>query len=309
MKLTYQYRLFPTTEQKLELNQWLRLCRYWYNRQLGERFYWWENNRQSVNSCPIFVTSLPELLDRPNYYNQKLQLPLLKKDLVTVQWSGELLDFSRVDSTILQDVCKRVEQAFERFIKGDAQGKKSGKPRFKSETSFKTMTFATAKDEWIKLVRQNWLYLRLPKLGLVKVRMHRAIPEGFSLKQVRVTKKADGWYIQLVLADLRVPDFTPDEIIPTWENSLGIDAVLHQDVYLATSEGEKLPSLKPLRKNQDKLERISPKRNARKRGSRRRRKLAKREAKQHQKIARSRKDFHYKTAHKLVRTGKKSFLP
>ena len=36
--------------------------------------------------------------------------------------------------------------------------------------------------------------------------------------------------------------------------------------------------------------------------------MAHREAKQHQKIARSRQDFHYKTAHKLVRTGKKVFF-
>ncbi|WP_083892464.1 helix-turn-helix domain-containing protein [Pleurocapsa sp. PCC 7319] len=27
------------------LNSWLRICRYWYNRQLGERFDWWERNR------------------------------------------------------------------------------------------------------------------------------------------------------------------------------------------------------------------------------------------------------------------------
>jgi putative transposase len=308
MKSTYQYRLEPTTTQKLELNTWLRISRYWYNKQLGERFSWWENNRHAVNSCPIFVTSLPELLERPNYYSQKLQLPVLKKDLVSVKWSGELLDFGRVDSTVLQDVCKRVDKAFERFINGDINGKRSGKPRFKSESSFKTITLATAKDEWIKLVRKNWLYIRLPKLGVVKVRMHRAIPEGFILKQISLTKKADGWYIQLVLEDSRVPEFIPDKVIPTWENSMGLDAVLHEDVYLATSEGEKLPSLKPLRKNQDKLSRISQKRNARKRGSRRRRKLAKREAKQHQKIARSRKDFQYKTAHKLVRTGKKVFF-
>ncbi|MEA5534239.1 helix-turn-helix domain-containing protein, partial [Crocosphaera sp. XPORK-15E] len=38
MKSTYQYQLQPTTEQKLELNTWLRVCRYWYNRMLGERF-------------------------------------------------------------------------------------------------------------------------------------------------------------------------------------------------------------------------------------------------------------------------------
>ena len=43
-------------------------------------------------------------------------------------------------------------------------------------------------------------------------------------------------------------------------------------------------------------------------GSKARRQLAKREGRQHQKIARCRKDFQYKTAHKLVRTGKKVFF-
>jgi len=111
----------------------------------------------------------------------------------------------------------------------------------------------------------------------------------------------------MVLEDLTVP-IQATELAPNWDNSMGIDAVLQGDDYLATSEGEKLPSLKPLRKNQAKLDRISVKRNKRKRGYKSRRKLAKREAKQHQKIARSRKDFQYKTAHKLVRTGKKFFF-
>ncbi len=274
---------------------------------MGERFSWWENNRHAANSCPIFVTRLPELLDRPNYYSQKLQLPVIKKDLSIVQWSGELLDFKSVDSTVLQLVCKRVDKAFERFIIGDSSGKRSGKPRFKTEASFKTMTFATANNEWIKLTRKNWLYIRLPKLGMFKVRMHRPILDGFILKQVSITKKADGWYAQIVLEDITIPSQTT-ELIPSWVNSIGIDAVLQGDNYLATSEGEKLPSLKPLRKNQAKLDRISTKRNRRKRGSKSRRKLAKREAKQHQKIARSRKDFQYKTAHEIVRTGKKFFF-
>jgi putative transposase len=170
------------------------------------------------------------------------------------------------------------------------------------------MTFSTASNDWIKLIRKNWIYIRLPKLEVVKVRMHRAISNGFTIKQVSLTRKADGWFIQLILEDLSVPEFTPEQIIPTWDNSIGLDAVLHEDVYLATSEGEKLPSLKPLRKNQAKLDRILTKRNQRRRKSKARRKLAKKEAKQHQKIARSRKDFHYKTAHKLVRTGAKFFF-
>ncbi|GET37400.1 putative transposase IS605 family protein [Microseira wollei NIES-4236] len=307
MKTTYQYRFYPDNKQKLELNYWLRVSRYWYNYQLGDRFDWWGMNRTAVNYCPL-VSSIASR-EKPNFYSQKAQLPSLKKELVKVHHSGELLDFSRVDSTILQEVSKRVEKAFQRFIVGDSNGNRSGKPRFKTEADFRTMTFATAKNDWLKLIRKNWFYLRLPKLGVVKVRMHRALPEGFNLKQVSVTKKADGWYINLILReDDSVPEFTPDEIVPTWDNSTGLDAVLHEDVYLATSEGEKIPSLKPLGKNQAKLDRISTKRNKRKRGSKARRKLAKREARQHQRIARSRQDFQYKTAHKLVRTGKKVFF-
>lgn len=307
MKTTFQYRFYPDTKQKLELNEWLRISRYWYNRQLGDRFDWWEMNRTRVDACPL-VSSIADLRDKPNFYAQKKQLPILKQDLVKVWHSGELLDFSRVDASVLQEVSKRVDQAFERFIVGDSNGNKSGKPRFKTVADFRTMTFADGKVIKIYLIRKDWMYIRLPKLGVVKVRMHRAIPEGFTIKQVSATKKADGWFMQMMLEDPTVPDFAPDSVIPTWDNSLGIDAVLNEDVYLATSEGEKLPSLKPLRKNQAKLDRISTKRNKRKRGSKARRKLAKREAKQHQRIARSRKDFQYKTAHKLVRTGKKVFF-
>lgn len=119
---------------------------------------------------------LVSLQKKTNYYSQKQQLPLLKNDLVKVFHSGELLDFKQVDSTILQDVSKRVDKAFERFIAGDSKGGRSGKPRFKTEADYRTMTFSTANSDWIKLVRKNWMYVRLPKLGVVKVRMHRKGP-------------------------------------------------------------------------------------------------------------------------------------
>jgi putative transposase len=307
MKITYQYQFYPDTSQKLTLNHWLRICRYWYNRQLGDRFDWWERNRTTVNACPL-IASISAPREKPNYYSQKQQLPAIKKDLVKVFHSGELLDFKQVDSTILQDVSKRVDKAFERFVVGDSKGGRSGKPRFKTEADYRTMTFSTASNDWIKLVRKNWFYIRFPKLGVIKVRMHRSIPDGFTIKQISVTRKADGWFIQITLEDSSVPQFTLDKVTPNWDNSIGLDAVLHEDVYLATSSGEKLPSLKPLRKNQTKLDRISRKRNKRKRGSKAGRKLAQKEARQHQKIARSRQDFHYKTAHKLVRSGAKLFF-
>lgn len=307
MKYTYQYKALPTTQQKLELNLWRRICQYWYNRQLGDRFDWWEMNRSSVNACPL-VTALPELRDKPNYYSQKKYLPALKKEMVTVQWSGEELDFSRVPANTLQEVCKRVDKAFERLIVGDSNGKRSGKPRFKSESRYRSFVIEGAGLELHSCsVGGKYLYVKVPKVGSIKVRSHRHLPDGAILKQLQFVKKNDGWFVNLRLEDPTVPICSSD-IIPTWENSLGMDAVLHEDDYLATSEGVKLPSLKVLPKSQSKLTRISQKKNARKRGSKARRKLAKREGRQHQKIARARKDGQYKTAHKLVRTGKKVFF-
>ena len=164
MFYTYQYRLRPTTKQKLVLNDWLRICRYWYNNQLGERFNWWEKNRNYTDRCPL-VCHLPELKDKPNYYSQKKQLPIIKKDLVTVDWSKELLDFKSVPSQTLQEVCKRVELAFKRYVSGDKNGKRSGRPRFKNQARFRSLVFEGARLHSCS-TRGKFLYLSLPKLGL-----------------------------------------------------------------------------------------------------------------------------------------------
>ncbi len=319
MIYNYQYRLNPTTEQKLVLNYWLRICQYWYNRQLGERFDWWSQNRSYADKCPLichlpelknkpefYGQHLPELKNKPEFYGQKKQLPAIKQDLVSVGWSGELLDFNSVPSQTLQEVCKRVKLAFARFIAGDKNGKRSGKPRFKNQARFRSMIFEGVKLHSCSL-KGKWLYISLPKIGIINVRHHRSLPNGAVLKSAQVIKKADGWYINLKLQDDSVPE-CPTQIAPTWDNSLGMDAVLHEDDYLATSEGFKLPSLKSFRKSQDKLAKVSQRKSSKKKGSRVRRKLALKESKIHQQIARARKDHAYNTVHALLRTGKKVFF-
>ena len=229
---------------------------------------------------------------------------------------------SSVPSQTLQEVGKRVELAFKRYISGDYKNQRSGKPRFKSTSRFRSMIFEGAKLHSCS-VGGKWLYLILPKLarslapdgdagslakmGVVKIRHHRPLPEVAILKSIQIIKKADGWYINLRLKDSSIPDFKPD-ITPTWENSLGMDAVLHEDDYLATSEGFKLPSLKSFRKSQSKLAKVSRRKAHKNKGSKARRLLAKKEAKLHQKIARSRKDHAYNTAQKLLETGKQVFF-
>jgi putative transposase len=301
--LNYQYRAYPDTNQKLQLNSWLRICRYWYNKQLGDRFDWYQHNRTSINSCPLNC-SLPKLRDNPDFYSQKKQLPVIKEDLVKVSYSGELLDFTDVPSQTLQDVSKRVDLAFTRFLAGDCNGSRSGKPRFKNAARYRTIKIE-GQAITVERIEQDWLFLSFAKSkGWVKVRLHRPLPDGFTLKNALLTNKVDGWYITICLEDPNVPTFIPEEIIPTWDNTLGLDAVLHEDDYLATSENTKLPSLKSFRKSEKRLEYVSNRKSSKKKGSKQRRKLAKREGREHQRIARARIDHAFKTSHALVRIGK-----
>ncbi len=77
MLLNYQYRAYPTTNQKEELNDWKRICQYWYNWQIGDRFNWWEQNRDYAifpqgEFCYISCSLPPiELRNNPDYYSQK----------------------------------------------------------------------------------------------------------------------------------------------------------------------------------------------------------------------------------------------
>jgi len=240
-------------------------------------------------------------MEQPRKYSQQSLLPFLKQDLIKVLWSGELLDLASPYSQILQDVVHRVDKAFQRYITGDCNGKRSGKPRFKGESRYRSFTYPQANRSWLE-----GNYINIPKIGKILVRWHRPLPDGFSVKTCQLIEKADGWYINLAIEDKSVPKFNPEEILPTEDNSTGIDMGLEK--FLTTSEGEMVPIYQPLRKNQGKLTKISQRKNKKKRGSTARRKLANQESKLYQKIARNRKDNHFNVAIDLVSGSSKVFI-
>jgi len=51
MKRTYKFRVYPTTQQKTTLTQWLTTCRMLYNKGLAERKDAWETHQHSVTYC------------------------------------------------------------------------------------------------------------------------------------------------------------------------------------------------------------------------------------------------------------------
>lgn len=252
-----------------------------YNYLLADRFDWFERNRSPINACPL-VCHLPELRNNPDYYSQKKTLPGLK-DLRP--WYADIY------SQVLQDIVKRVKVTFDRFLKGDINGKCSGKPRFKSRSRYRTFCYPQMKEGWL----QGNL-INLPMFGKVKVILHRPIPSGFKIKTASVTKKADGYYLTLSLEDTTVPtiksDFNPDSMT-------GIDVGLKE--FLTTADGETVAIPQYYRRSQKRLRVIQKRVFRRKKGSNRRLKAVKQQGRQHQKVADKRKDFHFKTANNLLK--------
>jgi putative transposase len=280
MRTAYQYRLRPTKQQVEKIDRWLAMLSSQYNYLLADRFNWYEQNRSPVNACPL-VCHLPELRDNPDYYSQKKTLPQLKK---THSWYGEIY------SQVLQDVVKRVKVTFDRFLKKDSNGKRSGKPRFRPRNRYRTFTYPQIKDGCL----QGNL-INLPMLGKVKVVLHRPIPDGFKIKTASVTKKADGYYLTLSLEDKTVPEIKPD-FNP--HSITGIDVGLKE--FLTTSEGETVAIPQHYRKAQKRLRVIQKRVSRRKKGSNRRQKAVKKLSKQHKKVADKRKNFHFKAANWLL---------
>jgi putative transposase len=283
MKIAYQYKLIPTYEQESRMEKWLDMLRCQYNWLLSDRFDWWEMNRNPINSCPL-VCSIAEPREQPEYYSQKRSLVLLKKER---DW------YADIHADVLQDMVKRVDLAFVRFVQGDSKGKHSGKPRFKAKKRYRTFAYQRVKPDCIQGNQ-----ITLPKLGLIKFIQHRPIPDGFVIKRALITNKADGWYVTLTLEDVSVPDRLTDEIVATAANSLGIDAGL--EYFIACSDGTMIEPPKFYRQAEAELAKLQSKRELRPKGGKARRKLNIRVAKLHQRIARQRKQWHFEIAGKLV---------
>lgn len=281
MITAYQYRLRPTKQQTIEIDRWLSMLCAQYNYLLADRFDWYERNRCDVNACPL-VCHLPEPGDNPDYYSQKKTLPNLKE---THPWYREIY------SQVLQDVVKRVKVTFDRFLKGDSNGKRSGRPRFKQRSRYRTFLYPQVKEGCL-----IGNYITLPMLGKVKVILHRPVPDGFIIKTISITKKADGYYATLSLQFCTVPtvkpDFNPNKIT-------GIDVGLKE--FLTTAQNEVVAIPQYYRKAQKRLKVIQKRVSRRKKGSNRRLKAIKQLGLQHKKVADKRKDFHYKTASSLLR--------
>jgi len=273
---TYTYRIHPDIDQEAKMLAWLEQCRRVYNYALRQRKDWINSRKCRIDACSLrheYIMSADE--PYPDYYKQQNALTEAKK---------QIPELKAVHSQVLQDALKRLDQTFKmRKERG------FGFPRFKKFGRYRSFVFPQFKSSPIT----DW-QIKLPKVGKMPIVLHRAIPESFVVKQVRVLLRASGWYAQLILqSEESIPEVAPHG------EPLGIDWGISS--FVATSSGELIDNPRFYLQSQSKLKWLQRRLSKKQRGSKSYQALAKKIALLHEKIGNQRKDFHYKTSHHLCR--------
>ncbi len=308
MKLAYQYKLILEAAQSQVIDRWIELCRRQYNFRLGERFKWFDSTRTPINACPLNVSivqvndiyrniPLSKTLSKGKRKGEEYSLinqgymdwPNVQKDDLT-QTKRLFPEYKEMPSQVLQNVIERVTRSFDRFVKGDKSGKRSGKPKFKGKPYYSSICF----PQGVKIV--NLGQVELPKLGVIEFVEHRPIPSGFTVKTATIVKELDGYSISFALDDESVP-LEVVEIQPTEHNSKGIDLGL--EFFASCSDRTQIEFPRWFRQLEEKIARLQVKKTSSPHGSISRKILALRIAWYQRKVARSRKDWQFKLAYKL----------
>ena len=281
MKLTFKYPVYPTKTQERTLLKWLsHLCEL-QNSARHDRKVAWEAEGERV-SCN----------------DQEKQLKVARE---------KYADFREVPQDMQICTLERTDKAFEGFYRRWEKGAgKKGYPRHRKR--IKSLTWKLRKytkvvrrktkdaDKQRLRVRQNpiretaWKHdrLKVPKLGEVKIYMHR--PLQGDPKEVILVKKASGWYAHITC---ELPD-TP-KVEPT--TAIAVDVGTTH--YLTTSEGEKEDNPRWYREAEGLLHKHNQTMARRKKGSKRWQKSVHTTALHHERTANKRKDFIGKLVYKL----------
>jgi len=264
MVRVFRYRLYPTKGQEVGMHQTLDRLRELYNAALEERISAYRKQGLSL-SCAQQQKELGEVKHvRP--------------------------EFAAIHSQVLQHTLKRLDLAYRAFFRRVQAGEKPGFPRFKGRGRLRSFTYPQASCTGAKLVAGG-KRVQLSGIGKVKVKLHRPLEER--VKQVSVTLCGDGhWYVSFVCDDV------PPKALPLTGKTVGLDLGISS--FAALSDGTLVQNPRVYEKAQASLRREQRKLARRKRGSHRRRKQVQVVAKWHDRVARTRRDFHHKVASKLV---------
>ncbi len=172
LTMTYEYKLQPTTEQVDIIEQTLDVCRCVWNFALRQRKDWCNSRKSPINACSIqaeYIICAEEPF--PNYHLSAKQLTEAKKQYPLLK---------AVHSQVLQQILRTLDRAWD-----DMRARGFGFPRFKNKYRMRSFVFPQLGKEPIRNDA-----IKFPKIGWVRWRQSRPIPEGFEVKQARIVRGA-----------------------------------------------------------------------------------------------------------------------
>lgn len=253
MLKAYKYRLYPNKEQEEYFTKCFGCVRFIYNRMLSDKIDYYKETKQKLNNTPA---------------QYKKEFPWLKE----------------VDSLALANAQMNLQAAYNNFFTRP----ETGFPNFKSK---KNHCYSYTTNNQKGSVSISDRYIKLPKIGLVRVKKHRDF-EGI-IKSVTVSKTPSGKYYVSVLVNCE-----EQEKLPQTNSKIGIDLGIKE--FCITSDGEMIENPKYLRTSEKKLRKLQKDLSRCQKGSKNREKCRIKVAKQHEKITNQRKDFLHKLSKRII---------
>jgi putative transposase len=263
MRKSFKYRIYLTNGQRRILEQQLEECRWTYNEILAERKRAYEERGESLRLYDT-ITMLPVW---------KLTRPSLKL----------------VHSQVLQNICVRVDLAFQAFFRRVSAGHpEPGFPRFKGFGRYDSITY----PQYGNGVRLEGERLMLSKVGAVHVVLHRPV-EG-TPKTVTLTRSRTGKWFACFSCEVAAAALDPTGEV------VGVDVGLAS--FATLSNGGEIENPRFYRRDEADLKRVQQRKDAAK-NAQDWPEHAKQKgilAKIHERIANRRSDFAHQESRKLV---------
>ena len=257
MQKGIKFRIYPNKEQQNLINQTLGCCRLIYNKGLAMRNEAYENGIKA------------------GYSQTSAMLTDLKKQ-------DDFSFLKCVDSIALQQTLRDLDRGFVNFFQ-----KRAAHPAFKSKHNNHQSYRTINQGDNIRIVGK---YVKLPKLGFVKVRQSMDVGK---IHNATVEKTPTGKYFVVLNVEFE----------PVLKNNngatVGIDVGIKD--FFADSNGNVVSNPKYLEISMRKLIREQRKLSRKQKGSNNRNKQRVKVALVHEKITNQRNDFLQKESTKLIR--------
>nr|WP_239542655.1 transposase [Micromonospora terminaliae] len=275
VQLRYQFRVYPTPGQQIELARAFGCARVVFNDGLRARQEAREQGLPYVSDAELSKRVITQAKATPER-----------------AWLGE------VSAVVLQQALADLNTAYRNFfasITGKRKGRKMAPPRFRSRKDNRQAIRFT-KNSRFKVLDNG--RLRLPKIGDVTVRWSRSLPSDPS--SVTIIRDAAGRHFASFVVQ------TGDELLPELDSEVGIDLGLTH--FAVLSDGTKVAAPKFLRRAARKLKRLQQDLSRKQRGSSNRKKAVVKVARAHVRVADTRRDWQHKLSTAIIRENQAVYV-